>query len=121
MEKFYEWKYYLTLALYVYFLWGGPSTSLPFRRVVEYKLNICLWSTSDCVAFIFCFGDFLSLTVFVINKACMQYMIEIELKSYKGEKSYKGALFNTLYKPRRFALVGPLLRLAFYNAVGRAP
>ena len=38
----------------------------------------------DQLRYVGCLGDFSSLTLFVINKACIQCRTRIKLKSYKG-------------------------------------
>ena len=61
-----------------------------------------------------CLGDFSSLTLFVINKACIQYRTEIKLKSYKG-------ILPCLshFMCQCFTHVGLLLRLAVLSSYSK--
>ena len=58
----------------------------------EYVNNISL--VHDRLRCVSCLGDFSSLTLFIINKACIQCRTGIKLKSYKGILP----LFTALYE-----------------------
>ena len=53
----------------------------PFFESLSRYINI-ISMVHDRPCCICCFGDFLSLTLFVVNKACTQCRTEIQLKSF---------------------------------------